>query len=99
MQDTLTRLALLKRPPLLVRSARYGAQVYRRTPHLYRLLGYCAGIRHGEAVLRLMDIEEDLNRKRLAADAGYSVSRHVEVLSALVGEAQHMHDSIAGEVA
>ena len=72
---------------LLIRAARIGAQDYRRNPHLHRLLGYGALPRPGAALVRLMEIEADLDEQRAAEDAAYSVSRHVEVLTAMMGEA------------
>ena len=98
MQDVLTRLTTLKRPRLLIRTARIGAPQYRRTPHLHRLLGYCGQIRSSQAILRLMDIEHDLNEKRKTADASYSVSRHIDVLIALMGEAQSLQEAAPTQV-
>lgn len=38
--------------------------------------------------MRLIEIEHDLNESRINDDATYSVTRHVEVLMAMMGEAQ-----------
>lgn len=88
MKDILGMLQGLHRPRLLIRAARIGAQDYRRDPHLHRLLGYGALPRSGQALMRLMDMELDLDDRRKSNDAGYSVSRHVEVLVAMMGEAR-----------
>ncbi len=40
MQDILSRMNALRRPRLLIRAARAGADDYMRAPHLARLLGY-----------------------------------------------------------
>ncbi|TCS63230.1 DUF6477 family protein [Primorskyibacter sedentarius] len=88
MQDILSLLHSLKRPRLLIRAARIGAQDYQRTAHLPRLLGYGALPRTGPALMRLMEIESELNARREASDAGYSIARHVELLVAMMGEAR-----------
>ena len=88
MQDILTRLNALKRPGLMMRAARIGAQDYRRTAHLPRLLGYGALPKHGAALMQLMELESGLEAQRKSADAGYSLIRHIDVLIAMVGEAR-----------
>ncbi|MCA0921581.1 DUF6477 family protein [Pseudooceanicola nanhaiensis] len=87
MQDIWTRLTALTRPRLLIRAARIGAEEYRRTPQLRRLLGMqVPGT--GAALLQLLEIEQELDQSRRHGDAAYSVQRHVEVLIALVAEAR-----------
>ena len=54
MQDIHSLLANLHRPRLLMRAARIGAQEYRRTGHLPRILGYGILPRHGDALMRLV---------------------------------------------
>jgi hypothetical protein len=88
MQDVMSMLNALRRPQLLIRAARFGAQEYRRDKHLQRLLGYGALPRPAAAVLCLMEIERTLNEQRNNDDAGYVLSRHVDVLIAMMGEAQ-----------
>lgn len=88
MQDLISMLNTLHRPRLLMRAARIGAEQYVRTSHLPRLLGYGVLPRHGQALLKLMEIEAELNTQRKTADAGYSLIRHVDVLIAMVGEAR-----------
>ncbi len=88
MQDLMSMLNALRRPQLLIRAARIGAQDYRRDRHLQRLLGYGTLPRPAAAILRLMEIERMLNDQRREDDAGYSLPRHVDVLIALMGEAQ-----------
>lgn len=87
MQDLLTMLNTLRRPRLLIRAARHGAQEYSRSRHLQRLLGYGALPRHAPALMRLIEVEAVLNEQRKTADAGYSLPRHVDVLIAMMGEA------------
>ncbi|WP_417719176.1 DUF6477 family protein [Salipiger sp.] len=88
MQDILTILHSLRRPRLLIRAARFGADDYRRDTHLTRILGIGPLPRSGAAIMRLMEIEAELDERRRAADAGYSVARHVEVLAVMMGEAR-----------
>ncbi|MBV2361132.1 hypothetical protein KUH32_15315 [Thalassococcus sp. CAU 1522] len=93
MRDILGLLAHLRRPRLLIRAARIGAVNYRRDTHLHRLLGYSSLPRSGAALMRLIEVEADLDEKRRNDDAGYSVSRHVEVLMAMMGEAQLLRNA------
>ena len=88
MQDLLTQLSQLRRPRLLIRASRIAAQDYRRDARLPRLLGYGVTPRSGDAVVRLMALESELNEKRETGDASYSIAGHVEVLTALMGESQ-----------
>lgn len=88
MQDLLGMIAGLNRPRLLVRAARFGVDDYSRTNQLPRLLGVIALPRTGEAIVRLIELEADLNDRRMVAGADYSVARHVAFLIALMGEAR-----------
>jgi hypothetical protein len=78
----------LRRPRILIRAARIGADEYRRERHLQRLLGYGALPRTAQALMRLMDIERDMDERRRSNDAGYSLVRHLDVLIAMMGEAR-----------
>ena len=95
MQDIHSLLAALHRPRLLMRAARIGAQDYRRDGHLPRILGYGMLPRHGDALMRLVDIEAELERQRSATDTAYSLVSHVDVLIAIVGEARVLRASQA----
>ena len=88
MKDLLSMLHGVRRPPLLMRAARIGAEDYNRSIHLPRLLGYGAQPRHGTALMKLMEIESDINEQRTSGDAGYNLIRHVDVLIAMLGEAR-----------
>ncbi len=88
MQDVMSMLNALRRPQLLIRAAQFGAKEYRRDRHLQRLLGYGTLPRPAAAVMRLMEIERSLNDQRNSDDAGYALAHHVDVLIALMGEAQ-----------
>jgi len=88
MQDILSMLKTLRRPRLLMRAARIGAEDYRRENHLPRVLGYGVLPRHGAALLKLIEIEQDLNTLRTSGDSSYNLVRHVDILIAMVGEAR-----------
>ncbi|MBR9842253.1 MAG: hypothetical protein GYB25_03775 [Rhodobacteraceae bacterium] len=89
MQDILSRLNALHRPRLLIRAARAGADEYNRTPHLARLLGYgLKAPRSGPALMRLMELESEVNAQRVSGDAAYSLVRHVDLLIAMLAEAR-----------
>lgn len=94
MKDVLSILNDLRRPRLLIRAARIGAQDYRRDLHLHRVLGYGNLPRSGEALMRLIEIEGQINDSRKVAQADYSVSRHVELLTAMMGEAQLLRETM-----
>jgi hypothetical protein len=96
MQDIHSLLASLHRPRLLMRAARIGADDYRRAGHLARILGYGTLPRHGEALMRLIDVEADLEQQRTGTEAGYSIARHVDVLIAIVAEARALRAAQAG---
>lgn len=88
MTDLMTMLQNLRRPRLLIRAARHGVEEYRRDLHLTRILGVSAPRRSAPVMMRLMELEAELNTARLAESAAYSVARHVDVLIALMGEAR-----------
>ncbi len=83
------RRIALRRPRLLIRAARLGVDRLpaqrASAPHLR---GRPALPRRGAALHRLMDMEAELRCSAAAGAAGYSLSRHVEVLIAMMGEAQ-----------
>ena len=88
MQDILSMLKALRRPSLLMRAARIGAEDYTRSSHLPRILGYGVLPKHGSALMRLMVVEATLNDQRMNGDTSYSLVKHIDVLIALVGEAR-----------
>lgn len=88
MQDIHTMIARLKRPPLLVRAARFGLDAYDRAQRLPRLLDRTVAPGTGEALLLLMELEAELDQARRGKSPDYAVARHVDVLIALMGEAR-----------
>lgn len=78
----------MRRPSLLIKAARFGLDDYVRTMHLRRILKTETIPRPAPAVMQLLDIESALNTARIEKQATYSVARHVDVMIALMAEAQ-----------
>ncbi len=90
MLDISSRLATLKRPALLARAARFGVDDYRRTTHLARIFQSEDLPRPAEALMRLFDIEAEMETNRRGQSGSYQPGRHVQVLIAIAGEARLM---------
>jgi len=88
MLDIATRIAQLRRPKLLISAARFGIDDYIRNTHLKRILKNDVIPRPAPAVMQLLDIESALNEARITKQATYSVARHVDVMTAIMAEAQ-----------
>jgi hypothetical protein len=88
MTDFSEVLANLRRPRLLIRAARFGQADYRRERDLQRLIGVQTTPRSETALPRLLTAEEELEQTRKAGDATYSLTRHIDVLIALLAEAR-----------
>lgn len=88
MQDLLGKLDAIRRPSLLIQAARLGVTDYRRDVHLRRLLEAPRLPRSGDALCQLMEIEQHMNDQRMRRAAGYSVTRHVDLIIAMMGEAR-----------
>jgi hypothetical protein len=86
MSEIRTMLANLRRPRLLMHAARFGLGDYRRERDLRRLVNASASPE--VTVPQLLCVERDLEARRLAGNAGYSPARHIDVLIALLAEAQ-----------
>lgn len=89
MTDRLQALSSLRRPRLLVKAAQHAKLSYQRSKHLTRLLfGIHDHDRMGERIVaQLYDLESEINEKRKTRDGSYSVARHIDVLAALLAEA------------
>lgn len=86
MKDVISLVNGLKRPKLLVRASKFGADDYNRTYHLNRILNRNNTPKSGEAILQLLDIEDMCNTAREDKDPAYRLIQHVDVLIALIGE-------------
>ncbi|RYH03410.1 hypothetical protein EU805_06735 [Salipiger sp. IMCC34102] len=90
MIDIQTRLRDLHRPDLLTRAARFAVDDYRRTRDLPRLLPGTPPLRPAPALVELLEVERGLNEDRKAGAVGYSLSRHVLALAAIMAEARDL---------
>lgn len=91
MSDFSVMLSNLRRPRLLMHAARFGLGDYRRERDLRRLVQTATS---PEVTLpQLIAVEERLEATRVAGDASYSVARHIDVLIALLAEAQLLRRS------
>jgi len=88
MTDLITFVNALRRPRLLIRAAKHGMNDYNRDRVLKRLTRSPSAPSPRGAVSSLLTVEETLETARRSGDASYSVSRHVEVLIALLAEAR-----------
>jgi len=88
MEDVLTLVSRLKRPQMMVQTARHGIGDYNRTRHLRHILKTDTVPRSSDALIRLMELDAHLEDLRNARRAEYSYARHVEVLVALMCEAR-----------
>lgn len=79
-------IARLSRPKLLARAARAGMAVYRRDRDLPFALRQKAMT--GDLLDALMSAEAKCDADRRAGAPGYSATRHVKLLSALLAEAR-----------
>ncbi|MBN2740104.1 MAG: hypothetical protein JXR35_04300 [Rhodobacteraceae bacterium] len=86
--DLLQMLEALRRPPLLVRTARFGVQDYSRKRDLKRLLHTPVLPRPSAAVGQLMEMEAEQDALRRAGEASYSLTRQIDLLIAIMGEAR-----------
>ncbi|MEM1373764.1 MAG: DUF6477 family protein [Pseudomonadota bacterium] len=94
MQDIHTMLSTLRRPRILVSAARHGVEDYNRARHLRRILCEQRLPSSGEAAMRLMEIEAYHDEARRTGDGSYSLSRHIDVLIALMAEAQMLRQPV-----
>ncbi|SLN41843.1 hypothetical protein AQS8620_01645 [Aquimixticola soesokkakensis] len=88
MTDLHIALEALRRPSLLIRAARCGLETYNRNRDLKRVMRTAQIPTPLRAVTNLVEEEARIEEQRASGAAGYSVSRHVELLIALMGEAR-----------
>ncbi len=88
MTDFAQLLAELRRPRLLIRAARLGLADYNRSRDLRRIVRDVETIVPEHALAALMAAEAELEETRRAGAAHYSLSRHIDVLIALLAESR-----------
>jgi len=87
MTDFRKILADLRRPALLLRAARCGLSDYQRDRDLRRILRLDSTAGPEKTLPRLIRAEEEIEEIRQSGDASYSLNRHIELLIALLCEA------------
>ena len=90
MTDIMSLLKRIHRPRLLIRAARFGVADYSRKRDLQKILRATSLPSPAQAVAKLMSEETDMEDKRTTGDATYSITRHVSILIALMGEIRLM---------
>jgi len=88
MLDIQSFISQLKRPKLLVSAARFGMEDYNRERDLRRALKTDTLPKPGEALMALSEIESEMNAKRHAKVASYALADHIDVLIAIMSEAE-----------
>lgn len=88
MTDLLSLVSDLRRPKLLIRAARAGLCDYNRNRDLKRLMRLASPPSPDRAVKALMAEEERLEDTRRAGNASYNLTRHIEILIAMMAEAR-----------
>ena len=88
MSNIASELAALRRPGLLVEAATHGTARYERRRDLRRMLRVAIPASPKAALEKLLPIEAALENRRKTADKNYSLARHVDILVALIAEAQ-----------
>lgn len=87
MTDLIATIAALRRPGLLIRTAKNGLTDYNRTRDLRRLCATADTPAPEAAIRRLLQEEDRIETSRRSGDASYSMSRHIELLIAMMCEA------------
>jgi hypothetical protein len=86
MQEFQTFADSLRRPHILIRAARHGLLSYNRNRDLRRLMHAATVPTPAVAVRRLIDEEAVVEARRQTGDAAYSLTRHVDLMIALLAE-------------
>lgn len=86
MTDIMGILSNLRRPRLLVRAARHGLQDYDRKRDLRRIAGSAPANSSTALIAHLVDQEEQIETNRQSGCATYSITKHIEILVALMYE-------------
>lgn len=88
MRSIAQSLSSLKRPKLLVSTAKIALQKFKRETTLERIFGYDISDDPATVLETLYETESAINFQRKTGDATYSIARHISVLTALMHEAK-----------
>jgi hypothetical protein len=86
MSDLLSIVSSVRRPRLLIRAARAGLVEYNRNRDLKRLTRMAAIPTPDRALKTLIAEEERIEESRQSGDGTYNLTRHIELLIAMMGE-------------
>jgi hypothetical protein len=86
--DLRPTLEALRRPPLLVRAARFGVPDYSRKRDLKRLLHTPELPRPETALRQLIELESEQETLRREGEASYALTRQIDLLIAIMAEAR-----------
>ena len=89
----------LIRPKLLIDTARIGARLYRRERDLPGAIPGLSAMPLGQIVTRLSEAEWECEELRRGRSPAYRPGKHVQILSALIAEADPGASQGAGRVA
>ncbi len=89
----------LRRPRLLLAAVRYALGEYNRERVLRRVIGTIAAPLPRRTVPALLALEEMMDDARRSGDASYSAPRHIEALTALIGETRLLTAEAARDAA
>ncbi len=90
MSDLSQMFRMLRRPSLLVRAARIAAASYQRDKDLRRILHTQRLPSPSQALASLLALEHQMEAQRSSGNATYHITRHVEILAALIAEASRL---------
>jgi hypothetical protein len=96
MTDLLSLVTELRRPRLLIRAARAGVAGYNRNRDLKRVMRMAEPPAPERALSALIAAEAEVEETRRGGEAGYSFTRHIELLIAMIGEAQLLPRPVRG---
>ncbi len=88
MTDLFSLVSELRRPKLLIRAARAGVTGYNRNRDLRRVIRVAAAPSPERALSVLIEAEAEVEETRQKGCASYSFTRHIDLLIAMIGEAQ-----------
>jgi len=88
MSDLMHIFKQLRRPRILIRAARIAGASYQREKDLKRVLKSTRLPAPDRGMADLLAVEAEIEDTRRTGAATYSITRHVEVLAALIVEAR-----------
>ncbi len=86
MQNNSARPAAIRRPKILVNTARACARQYRRGRVVARLVPSAQQANRTAVIQALQQAEAEANAARKQGDITYSVRQHIDLLAALIAE-------------